>query len=431
MQTTCISDLPDIAPAIATTGQTEGFYRGQNGSIRCNGRALRSRTSQIHQDSSSCSSKEDSLDDPKGSSTTSSMRGWWIGIFVSLICTSLALGIGFPFYLSSGRPRTHEERLLLVRKILRDVPLIDGRFQVLIIHVSLIHFYTYRNIQKHASGVATFEENEETTSVSQPQKEVKGKCKFYAIRAVQSYRERHNDLPWNIRKFVYNQILNFNFTSDLQKVEPWSRSNWSHTDLPRLRAGLMGAQFWSAYVPCEAQGLDAVQLTLDQVDVIRRLTDLYSEHLILVTTVKGVQEAHRSGKIASLIGIEGGHSLGNSLAVLRSLYNLGARYLTVTHSCDTAWKRHTIIMLRPSDGLLFETLNPETMEITSFEGACDLEDITNNHRNKLIHSRTFVSSQQKKFKLCRRAFDWFRAKRREKNFLGQESLFALLMMCLA
>lgn len=96
-------------------------------------------------------------------------------------------------------------------------------------------------------------------------------------------------------------------------------------------------QFWSAYVPCEAQGLDAVQLTLDQVDVIRRLTDLYSEHLILVTTVKGVQEAHRSGKIASLIGIEGGHSLGNSLAVLRSLYNLGARYLTVTHSCDTAW----------------------------------------------------------------------------------------------
>ncbi|KAK6632746.1 hypothetical protein RUM43_013516 [Polyplax serrata] len=65
LQTTCISDLPDIAPAIATTGQTEGFYRGQNGSIRCNGRALRSRTSQIHQDSSSCSSKEDSLDDPK------------------------------------------------------------------------------------------------------------------------------------------------------------------------------------------------------------------------------------------------------------------------------------------------------------------------------------------------------------------------------
>lgn len=96
-------------------------------------------------------------------------------------------------------------------------------------------------------------------------------------------------------------------------------------------------QFWSAYVPCEAQGLDAVQLTLDQVDVIRRLTDLNSEHLTLVTSVKGVQEAHRNGKIASLIGVEGGHSLGNSLAVLRSLYNLGARYLTVTHACDTAW----------------------------------------------------------------------------------------------
>lgn len=118
-----------------------------------------------------------------------------------------------------------------------------------------------------------------------------------------------------------------------------SKSQWSHTDIPRLRKGQLGAQFWSAYVPCKAQHLDAVQITLEQIDVIRRLVDYNPQHLALVRSSREILNVHREGRIASLIGVEGGHALGNSLAVLRTFYDLGARYLTITHSCDTPWAR--------------------------------------------------------------------------------------------
>ncbi|XP_058988303.1 dipeptidase 1-like isoform X2 [Musca domestica] len=147
----------------------------------------------------------------------------------------------------------------------------------------------------------------------------------------------HNDLPWNIRKFLKNQLKDFHFAGDLRQVQPWSNSAWSHTDLRRLKEGMVSAQFWSAYAPCSSQHLDAVQLTLEQIDLIRRLVNLYPHQMSLVTTASGIEKTHKSGKIASLIGVEGGHAIGTSLSVLRMFYQLGARYLTLTHTCNTPW----------------------------------------------------------------------------------------------
>ena len=98
---------------------------------------------------------------------------------------------------------------------------------------------------------------------------------------------RHNDLPWNIRQFIHNKLDKVNLSTNIQFSTPWSTSKWSHTDLYRMRAGMVGAQLWTAYAPCGSQHKDAVQITLEQIDLIKRLVDLYPDYLQLATTAQG------------------------------------------------------------------------------------------------------------------------------------------------
>ena len=108
-----------------------------------------------------------------------------------------------------------------------------------------------------------------------------------------------------------------------------------HTDIPRLRAGGVGAQFWSVYVP--SKGLNPVTATMEQIDAVRTMVARYPDDLVLATTADDMESALASGRIACLIGMEGGHSIDCSLGALRMMHALGARYLTLTHFANTPW----------------------------------------------------------------------------------------------
>jgi membrane dipeptidase len=147
----------------------------------------------------------------------------------------------------------------------------------------------------------------------------------------------HNDLPWVLRARYNSSPAAADLAHDTGKVKPPADQAAMMTDLPRLRAGHVGAQFWSVYVPVEMQGPAAVQATLEQIDIVHRMVATYPKDLEMAYTAEDIRRIHKARRIASLIGVEGGHQIANSLAVLRQYYDLGARYMTLTHVTNTDW----------------------------------------------------------------------------------------------
>ncbi|GGB39141.1 membrane dipeptidase [Sphingomonas metalli] len=153
-----------------------------------------------------------------------------------------------------------------------------------------------------------------------------------AVLARHPVIDGHNDLAWEIRDHHDAAVESLDLSAGTDRL-PYPLQ----TDLARLRRGHVGGQFWSVWVPADVEGPRAVEMTLEQIDIVRRLVARYPRDLVLADSAAAVRRALREGRIASLIGVEGGHQIDGRLAVLRQYRALGAAYMTLTHGRSLDW----------------------------------------------------------------------------------------------
>lgn len=169
------------------------------------------------------------------------------------------------------------------------------------------------------------------------------RARVAAVLAQHPVWDGHNDLPWEARDLVAYDWSALDVAA--------GTGGRTQTDVPRLRAGGVGAQFWSVYVPSNLPGSSAVTATLEQVDAVHRMVERWPEHFRLALTTDDVEAAWREVRIASLLGAEGGQSIDSSLGALRTLYALGVRYMTLTHNHSTPWAESATDAPAPHGGL--------------------------------------------------------------------------------
>lgn len=150
-----------------------------------------------------------------------------------------------------------------------------------------------------------------------------------ALLAATPLVDGHNDLPWAIResKTAPRDVDAY----DLRKTTP------HQTDLARMKAGQLGGQFWSVYIPGEVKDSGYARIQLEQIDIARRIIQKYPERLVAASTAADMRAAFKAGKVGSMLGMEGGHAIENSLGALRTYYAMGVRYMTLTHNVTLDW----------------------------------------------------------------------------------------------
>jgi len=178
--------------------------------------------------------------------------------------------------------------------------------------------------------------------------------------------DTHNDVPWTIRnrKQAPRDIYEFDLKKNLD----------GDTDIPRLREGMVGGQFWSVFIPGEVEEFGYAKMQLEQIDIAHRMIELYPDDLELALTADDIINSFKRGKIASLIGIEGAHAIENSLGALRIYYRLGVRYMTLSHNVTLDWV--DAVMDEPKNDGLTEFGNEVVAEMNRLGMLIDLSHVS-------------------------------------------------------